>query len=76
MKNDLQQSEFNNFIIGRAKSQLGIDTQIDRMADEFPKNERSGGNSRVRKRGYRDDEEVAEMAQGEKTLLAWKRIQL
>ena len=42
MENDLGKREFKDYIIGRAKSQQEMDTQIDRMADEFRKNANSG----------------------------------
>ena len=45
MKIDLEESEFNDFIIARAKSHHEIDTQIERLADEFQKNESSDESS-------------------------------
>ena len=41
MKNDLGKIEYKKFIIGRAKSQNDIGTKVDRIADDFQKNESS-----------------------------------
>ena len=65
MENDLGKREFKDYIIGRAKSQQEMDTQIDRMADEFRKNESSEEIHELEREGYRDDEELGEMSQEE-----------
>ena len=54
--------------MGRAKSQQEIDTQIDRSGDEFRKEESFEEIHELEREGYRDAEELAEMAQGKKTL--------
>ena len=58
-------SEFKDFIIDLAKSQHGIDTQIDRPADEFRKHESSEEIHELEREEYRDAEELAEMSQVE-----------
>ena len=68
MKNDLAESGFKDFIIGRAKSQHEMDTQIDRMGGEFRKNESSGEIRELGREDYRDAEELAELSQWVKTL--------
>ena len=64
MKNDLEKSEFKDFIIGLAKSQHAIDTQIGRLGGEFPKNERPEEIHELERKDYRDSGELAEMSQG------------
>ena len=40
---EIEKWEFGELIIGRSDSQQGIDTQIDRLAGEFRKNESPDG---------------------------------
>ena len=54
MKNDLGKSEYTDFIIDRAKSQQWVDTQIDRIGDEFQKNESAEERHELEREEYRN----------------------
>ena len=62
---DLGGSEFNDSVMGRAKSQQAIDTQIDRLAGELQKNESSEEIHELESEGYRDADESESMSQEE-----------
>ena len=67
MGDDLGESEFKDFIFGRPKSQQEMDTQIDRLCDEFRKNESSEEIHALGREEYRDADELAEMPHGGRT---------
>ena len=53
LKKSIAKGEFRGSIIDRAKSQQGIDTQIDQLDGEFQKKtERSAGMSELERGGY------------------------
>ena len=54
MKNDLGRSGYKEFIIDRAKSHHAIDTQIDRISDEFQRDESSEESYDVERGEYRN----------------------
>ena len=54
MKNDLGRSGYKEFIIDRAKSQQEIATQIDRISDEFQRDESSEESYDVERGEYRN----------------------
>ena len=56
MKNDIEKSEFKDFVTDRTKSQQEIDTQLDRSDGGFQKNESSGGSRKLEREEYQDDE--------------------
>ena len=49
--------EFKDFLIGRAKSQQGIDDQIGRLDDDFQKNESSGESHELEREEYQGADE-------------------
>ena len=53
-----------DFITDCTKSQQETDTQIDRLAGEFQKNESSEGSHELEREGYQDAQELEEMLQG------------
>ena len=63
-KTDLEKSEFKDFIIDRTKSQQEIDTQIDRLADEFQKDESSEESHELAREEYQDAEDLGGMLPG------------
>ena len=52
-------------IIGRSRSQQEVDTQIDRLADEFQKTESSDGIHELERDGDRNPEGLGEVFQVE-----------
>ena len=54
MNKEVEEAEYKEFIIGRSKSHQEIDTQIDRIADEFQKNENSEESYDLQGEGYRN----------------------
>ena len=54
MPNDLERSGYKEFIIDRAKSQQDIDTKIDRIDDEFRKNESSEESHELEREEYQN----------------------
>ena len=57
----LEKIGFKDFIIGRAKSQQEIDTQIDRLGDEFQTNESSEESHESGREEYQDADELGGM---------------
>ena len=64
LQKEIEKGEFKGPIIDRAKSQHEIDTQIDQLAGEFQKTERSAGISEVARDGDQYSEGLGDVLPG------------